>query len=102
MTWGRAFRAAGAYLGWSIVWLIVGGTFALAGLATIVGSIAYSSYSYFGGTNYSWGRLIAGAILILIGYLIAGLGLMAAFFKINSEVVSEEVRKQTGVQTQTN
>jgi hypothetical protein len=91
VSWGRAFRAAGAYVGWSILWALVGIAIAATGYAMIIGGV---TYSFFGGVSYAWGGLIGGIILVIIGYIITVLGLMAAFFKILPEVVAEELHRQ--------
>jgi hypothetical protein len=44
--------------------------------------------------NSLLGGVIGGFVLIFVGELIVGLGARAAFFKINSEIISEEVKRQ--------
>jgi hypothetical protein len=92
VTWGRAWRAALAWLGWSIVWGIIGIILVVIG-AVIIGGTAANSIN--GGTNYFAGGAVGGTILIIIGAFVWLLGAVATFFKINSEVVSEEVKRPT-------
>jgi len=95
--WGRAWRAAGAWLGWSIVWGIVGIIFIVVGFV-IIGE---SAVNLSGNFNYFAGGAAGGTILIIIGGLIWGLGSVAAFFKINAEVVADEMKNQNRMQTYT-
>jgi hypothetical protein len=96
VTWGRAWRAAGAWFGWSIVWGIIGIIIMVVGIVIIIGSSAYSFYDYYYGNTYTLGGVgIGGGIaLMFIGWLILILGAVASFFKIDSEIVSEEVKRQ--------
>ena len=91
VSWGRAWRAALAWLGWSIVWGIVGVILVGAGIVTIVGT---SYNSFLSGNGVSTGSGVAGSLLIAFGMFIWFLGGLAAFFKINAEVVSEEVNRR--------
>jgi len=85
VTWGRAFRAAGAYVGFSIVWIIVGG---------IIISVSYVPLMLAAMMGKTPGAEVIPAIVgMIIGYVIILLGVMAAFFKILPEVVAEEVKK---------
>ncbi len=89
VTWGRAWRASGAYFGWSLVWGLIGIIFFGAGIAAIIGSQVnpLDINSYVSG-------IIGGIILMIIGYVIMILGAMASFFKISSEVTAEEVQRK--------
>jgi hypothetical protein len=62
---------------------------------------AFSSIAVFDpyrGFNYNGiiGGAIVGVALIIVGWIIQTLGSWATFFKINSEIVAEEVSKQLG------
>jgi hypothetical protein len=94
VTWGRAWRAAGAWFGWSLVWGFVGIIFIVAGALVIAGSAVYSIY---GGVNYLTGGMAGGFVLMVIGWLIMILGSMAAYFKVGSEIIAEEVKKEVGI-----
>ena len=91
VSWGRAWRAAGAWFGWSLVWGFLGLVLLGVGFAIFARSEVYSIW---GGYSYSAGGMVGGIVLMVIGLLIYMLGSVAAFFKINSEITSEEVRKQ--------
>jgi hypothetical protein len=93
VTWGRAWRAAGAWFGWSLVCGFVGIIFIVAGALVISGSAVYSIY---GGVNYLAGDMAGGIVLMVIGWFIIILGSMAAYFKISSEIIAQEVKKEVG------
>ncbi|MEI6242900.1 MAG: hypothetical protein WCP39_05800 [Chlamydiota bacterium] len=107
--WSRAWRAAGALLGWSIVWgffsLIITGV----GFFLIASSLTpllnyfgefFNGFSAAGPSNVgnlpsiSYGGIVGGFALIVIGCFIYVLGVVASFFKVNAEITSEEVKKQ--------
>ena len=104
--WGRAWRAAVAWFGWSIVWGLLSLILTGVGVVLIAGSLApfldYFNGLFSGGSpgnignlpNISYGGIIGGFALIIIGYFIFILGVVASFFKINSEITSEEVKRQ--------
>ncbi len=91
VTWGRAWRAAGTWLVWSLIWGFIG--IILIGIGIFV--ISRSSYNLgallFGSSASYATELIGGLILIVIGVIILGFGAIASFFKINSEVIAEEI-----------
>jgi len=93
VTWGRAWRAAGAWFGWSIIWGMAGIVLIVVGIVVIIGSIASlpSIYNY-NPTGIITG-MISGIALIIIGETIAILGSYASYFKITSEVTAEEVQR---------
>jgi len=97
VTWGRAWRAAGAWFGWSIVWGMAGLILIGAGVAVIIGSIASVSSIFSNGYGYNPSGMITGMIggiaMIIIGEIITILGSYASYFKITSEVTAEEVRR---------
>ena len=94
VTWGRAWRAAGAWLGWSFIWGLAGLALIGLGIAVIIGSIATlpSIYSYYNPTSMITG-MIGGIALIIIGQIITTLGSHASYVKITSEVTAEEVKR---------
>ncbi|MGD0407123.1 MAG: hypothetical protein ABSB10_10805 [Candidatus Bathyarchaeia archaeon] len=53
VTWGRAWRAAGAWFGWSIVWGMAGLILIGAGVAVIIGSIASISSIFSNSYGYN-------------------------------------------------
>jgi hypothetical protein len=98
VTWGRAWRASGARLGWSIVWGIAGWAVFGVGLFVLFYTVFSNAYSFSPYYGYNFGNVLAGLIggivLMVAGQIITTLGSWATFFKISSEVVSEEVCKQ--------
>jgi hypothetical protein len=92
VTWERAWRAAGAWLGWSLIWGIIGIIFIGTGVFVSIGSL---NNSILGGyAVYAMGGLVSGLVLIVIGSIISALAGIASFFKINSEITAEEVKSQ--------
>ncbi|MEM2111702.1 MAG: hypothetical protein QXX08_07480 [Candidatus Bathyarchaeia archaeon] len=95
VSWVRALKAAGVYILYVIGWMIVGLIFVVAGIFSMSGAfkvLETPPYYYF-----DWGSVGGGIILVFIGYLIMGLGMLATFFKISSEVIAEEVRRQSSM-----
>ena len=107
VTWGRAWRAAGAWFGWSFIWGLIGLIFYGIGIVMILGSAVNSinslssifgnpsaSSSSFDSTGLLLG-VIGGIVLMIIGVVLMLLATMASFFKINSEIVAEAVHRTT-------
>jgi hypothetical protein len=107
VSWGRAWRGAGARFGWNIVWGIAGIAIFGAGLFIMISAVSsIAAFDPYRGFNYNGiiGSSIVGVALMLVGWIIQTLGSWATFFKINSEIVAEEVNRQLGriTQQQTN
>ncbi len=100
--WGRAWRGAGAWLGWTILWGIAGIALYAVGV-WVIGTSIVDSAQYIQNGDYTsvLGSAIVSAVLMLAGGLIVTLGSIAAFFKVNSEIVSEEVGRQHEAPAQT-
>lgn len=92
VTWRRAWRAAGAWLAWSLIWGIIGVIFIGIGIFIIFNS----SNNFIGQTllGNSNAELISSLVLIVIGVIILGLGAVASFIKINFEVFDEEIHER--------
>jgi uncharacterized membrane protein len=88
--WGKAFKYAGKFIVYAIVWLIIGFIFTAAGLAIISSSLQLAG-SLFPQITYDVGKLFAGIILLIVGWLIAALGVTASYFKIMSALIAESV-----------
>lgn len=97
VSWGRAFRAAGTYVVFLIVWGMIGGIFIFAGILTAGTLITYDPLTGMPRLNLAGAGV--GIVLFLIGYIIILLGSMATLFKILSELVAEEVQKRISVIT---
>lgn len=93
VTWGRAWAAAFAWLAWTIVYGIIGFIVVLAGAAFVIGNSLNNLISLSNLTSWDFytSNAFAGLILIVIGCIIIALGAVASFFKINTEIISEEV-----------
>jgi hypothetical protein len=88
--WGRAFKYAGKFLVYAIVWLIIGFVFTVAGVVEISSSLQLAG-SLFPQITYDVGKLFAGIIFLIVGWLIAALGVAASYFKIMSALIVESV-----------
>jgi hypothetical protein len=97
VTWGRAWRGALAYLGWSILWGLAGIALIIVGIAVIFWTLLGAASSFYYSYSFPWGGAIIGIVLIAVGGLITSLGQQASFFKINSEIISGEVKRQLDV-----
>ncbi|MHC1636021.1 MAG: hypothetical protein ACXQTS_05315 [Candidatus Methanospirareceae archaeon] len=86
VTWGRAFKAAAAYVGFVILWYIVGMIVILAG------AMQMAMRSPFAGPPGP-ANIAIYVICLIVGVVIIVLGSMAALFKILPEVIAEEVGK---------
>jgi len=84
VTWGRAFRAAVAYVAYVILWYIVGLIITFAGIAPMTTR---------GPVPPGPAEILFSIICLIIGIAIIVLGTTAAFFKILPEIVAEEVKK---------
>jgi len=95
VTWGRAWIAAFAWLVWTLIYGIFGIILIVAGVFVIVGALNNLMPL---SNLVSWGfytsNLFYGFILMALGWIIIVLGAIASFFKINSEITSEEVQSQ--------
>lgn len=96
VTWRRAWRGAGAWFGWTLIWGIIGWILIIVG--SLVLGRSFSNLSYFNNSvlgGYSaTGNFAVGLVSIIIGSIIGALGAVASFFKINSEIITEEVKSQ--------
>lgn len=110
VSWGTAFKKAAVYVGFLILWSIIGGIFIGAGFM-ILGVLGLRMIgSLFGGMGLPFGyyaelpylpqvapepvSLVVAVILIVIGYLIILFGTIATFFKIVAETTAEEVQRR--------
>ncbi len=92
VSWGRVWSGAFAWLAWTIVYGIIGVILIVVGVFVVGGSLNNLIFS----SNLTSGHfynsnLFAGFIFILLGWIIIAIGVIASFFKINSEIISEEV-----------
>ena len=75
VSWGRAFRAAVMVILYSLVWVIVGG---------IIIAVSYSGrYD----NTFTF-------ILVIVGAAIIWLGVSASFFKVQTDLVADEVENR--------
>jgi hypothetical protein len=96
VSWGRSFRAAVMLIVYSIVWVIVGGIFIIAGIILSAGSVT-SMLGIFRGVptipSFSAGGLLVSVLLFVIGYLIVLFGTMASFFKVQTDIITQQMQK---------
>jgi uncharacterized membrane protein len=95
VSWGRSFKASLLLLAFTILWAIVGGVIMIAGMSLIPPTGVFYTDPWTGLPVINWGMMIGAIILWIIGYLIILLGVSASFFKVNTEIIVEELRKQT-------
>lgn len=92
MSWGKALGYRGRFVAYIILWAIIGGIIVAAGALLIVGSvnITYDSATQqWQASGLSWGGLVGGVIVIVIGEAVVILGAIASYFKLMSKLVSE-------------
>ena len=80
ISWGRAYGYAVRFIAYSILWLLVGGVLAAMGALAIA----------HGGAP----GIAVGIVLILVGYVVGGLGTLATFFKLMSRLMVETLREE--------
>ena len=88
--WGRAFKYAGKFLVYAVVWLIIGSAFTAAGVMMIGFPTPFAVTPPPQITYNPW-RLFAGIILLVAGWVITALGVMASYFKVMSALIAESV-----------
>ena len=82
VSWTRAYKAAASYVVYSIGFSIFGGFILYLGIITV-------APSGFGGSSaYQVGF---GIIEIIFGMILVLLGNLASFFKVNSEIIADEI-----------
>lgn len=86
MTWAEAFKKAIAATGWMLIFLVIFGVITGIGLVLGVGEL-YREHA-------SVGPIIAGWILMVIGYIGLIFGGLAITFKFLSEAVTETMMKR--------
>jgi len=87
MTWRDAFKKAVAATGWMLIFIIIFG--AIVGIGVVLGALSPLWQS-----RVSVGGVIAGWILMLIGYIGLLFGGMAISFKFMSEAVADTIMKR--------
>jgi len=92
VSWGKAFKSAGLYVIFLIVWTVVGAALIAFGYITYGSLIWYDPYTKMPKINPA--GLNIGFVLTLIGSIIILLGSFATFFKIVSEIVADEVEER--------
>jgi hypothetical protein len=94
--WIKAFGYSLRYILYIIIWLIIGGVIAGMGVMIIAESVGVN-ISFLGTSGitpqvkYNFNALVSGIILIIIGWIVAFLGSMAAYFKIMSKLIRESL-----------
>ncbi len=88
--WGTAFKGALKIVVFTIIWAIIGGI--LIGVGAGMAGIA-PAYLTTTAEHQAVGTtaLIGGFILIIIGAALIGLGGLASFLKVSSEIYADEV-----------
>ncbi len=95
VSWLRAIWASISYFLFSILFVGIGAWTSWTGWHQITTALATPvTFTYTDGYNSNTSAIATGEILVFVGYVIVFIGLAAVFFKINAEVVSEEVEKK--------
>lgn len=82
VSWSRAFKGALVYAAWSIIWVIIGYIIIVAGILAARG--AYDPIA----------AIVTVGAAVVIGCLIATIGIATALFKISAEITAEEVERR--------
>jgi len=82
VSWSRAYKAAASFVVYSIGFSIFGG------LVFYLGIITTAPLGFGGASSYQIGF---GIIEIIFGLTLILLGNLASFFKVNSEIIAEEI-----------
>jgi hypothetical protein len=91
VTWERAWKAAWTWLAWSLIWGFAGITLVAIGFFVILDSSNNLATLFLGSSASYATELMGGLTLVVIGWIILGLSAIASFFKINSEVIDQEI-----------
>jgi uncharacterized membrane protein len=83
VSWTRAFKAAALFIGYSIIWSIIGTALIVlgirvAGLTTL--TLRPNGFQF-----------ADGIIVMVLGFVIIILGNMATFFKVNTDIIEESI-----------
>ena len=79
-------------MGWTLLYGIIGIVIVVVGVFLMVGSLnSLVPLSNLASWDFFNSNLFDGFLIMVIGWIIIALGAIASFFKINSEIISEEV-----------
>jgi len=95
VSWGTAFKKALLYVGFLIMWLIIGCV--IFGVGFIVGGFGVQEIQLgpFGSIPIpTMANPLAFLVVVIIGYIVILLGMIATFFKIVAEITAEEVERR--------
>ncbi|PUA34249.1 MAG: hypothetical protein B9J98_01285 [Candidatus Terraquivivens tikiterensis] len=91
VSWSVAFKKAAAYVGFLIVWVIVGSV--IIGAGFLVGGLGVKTGPFNIPVPTMANPLVA-VVFIVVGYIVIFLGMMATLFKIMAEITAEEVERR--------
>jgi hypothetical protein len=89
---GKGLDCAFAWLAWTLIYGIIG--ILIIGLGVFLMVRNFSPISNLASLNFYNGDLFGGFLFVVVGFIIFALGAIASFFKINSEIISEEVNSK--------
>jgi len=95
VSWSTAFKKALLYVGFLIMWLIIGSV--IFGVGFIVGGFGVQEIQLgpFGSIpTPTMVNPLAFLVVVIIGYIVILLGTIATFFKIVAEITAEEVERR--------
>ena len=86
VSWARAFKAAALFVGYSILWDIIGVAFMILGFG-MSGLVNLTTrpdpYQY-----------ADGVIVLVVGFVILMLGNVATYFKVNTDIIADELAER--------
>lgn len=88
VSWSNSFIAALKVIGFSLIWWIVGGIVVLISL----GMISNPMMGISSGRMPDMSVMFTGFIVMTIGYIIALVGSLAAFMKVLTELIAQEIK----------
>jgi len=91
VSWSTAFKKALLYVGFLIMWLIIGSV--IFGVGFIVGGFEIQP-GPFDTPIPTMANPLVFVVFVIIGYIVILLGTIATFFKIVAEITAEEVERR--------
>lgn len=88
VTWSRAFKAAGVYVAYSIIWDILGGAILTFGVITLGTGLSAPSFASIQPNPY---QLAVGIVVSVVGFILILLGNIATFFKVNTDIIVQDM-----------
>ncbi len=98
ITWGTAFKKAGAILLWSLGWMIISSILIIIGAGTLFYGLASPLRSI---APQFFGGMIISIIMLVIGVIIGFLGTYASIVKVIADLIQGGSTKEADTSIQT-